>query len=483
MDKKEIYTFLDSHANKFIRISDHIWDYAETAFAEYKSAALLCDTLEQAGFTVRLGIGDLETAFVASYGRGKPVIGFLAEYDALAGLNQMAGSAIRQPTSPGDADKAGHGCGHNLFGTAAVAAALAVKEYLDATHAQGTVVVYGCPGEEGGSGKAFMARDGVFDGCDIALNWHPSTCNSITSGSSLANIQVLFKFYGTAAHASSAPERGRSALGAVELMNMGTQFLREHMEDADRVHYAITNSGGFSPNVVQARADVLYLIRSPKSANARSLYERVCKIAQGAAHMTETRLEIDFVKACSEKITLKTLTDLLYRNMEQAPQPQYTKEEYAFAQAIRASFEAPKHPLEDAVRRCGEEFRPQLIELYRDNKGLADFLFPRFSNEVVSKGSTDVGDTSWVCPTGGFVSVTAAVGTPAHSWQFVSCNKTSIAHKGLLFASKVLSGAAIDLLEDPALVEQAKQEHARRTAGGYACPIPKGVKPRAIADL
>lgn len=483
MNKQQLYDYIDANAQSFISISDRIWDYAETAFQEYKSAALLCDTLEQAGFQVQRGAGDLETAFVARLGSGKPAIAFLAEYDALAGLNQKAGSAVREPTTPEDAGKPGHGCGHNLFGTCAVAAAMAVKAWLETTGKEGTVIVYGCPGEEGGSGKAFMARDGVFDGCDIALNWHPSTFNSITSGSSLANIQVLFKFYGVAAHASSAPENGRSALDAVELMNLGTQFLREHMEDADRVHYAITNSGGFSPNVVQARADVLYLIRSPKSANARSLYERVCKIAQGAAHMTDTRLEIDFVKACSEKITLKSLTDLLYRNMEQAPKPQYTQEEYDLARALQASFEVPKNPLVDAVRRCGEEFRPQLAELYRENKGLADFLLPCYSNDVVSKGSTDVGDISWVCPTGGFVAVTAPTGTPGHSWQYVSSNRTSIAHKGLLFASKVLSGAAIDLLEDPALVEQAKQEHAQKAVGGYVCPIPKGVKPRAISEL
>ena len=484
MYKTDLYSLIDSQKALLIGISDKIWDYAETAFQEYKSSALLCDTLEQAGFTVERGVANIDTAFRASFGSGRPVIGLLAEYDALAELNQKACCATRMPTSPEDAGKAGHGCGHNLYGTAATGAAMAIKAYLEETSKSGTVIVFGCPGEEGGSGKAFMARDGVFDGVDVALAWHTGSFNSIVSGSSLANVQVLYKFYGVAAHASSAPENGRSALDAVELMNMGTQFLREHMEDADRVHYAITNSGGFSPNVVQARADVLYLIRSPKSSNVRSLYERVNKIAEGAAMMTGTRVEIDFIKGCSERLRNDTMARLTYKNMEEAPLPSYTQEEYAFAREVQASYENPKDVMADVTRRCGQVNRPKLIELYKDSPSLTPFLLPYFENDVVSKGSTDVGDVTWVCPTSSFTSVSTAVGTPGHSWQYVACNRSSIAHKGLLYAAKVLCGTAFDLLNDPETIRAAKEEHAMRSGGKpYACPIPKGVKPRAISEL
>jgi len=475
---------LDERTELLSGISDRIWEYAETAFEEHRSAALLCDTLRAAGFTVEEGVADIATAFRASFGSGHPVIGLLAEYDALAGLNQKASCARRMPTAPEDAGKAGHGCGHNLYGTAAVGAAMAIKKYLEETGKPGTVMVFGCPGEEGGSGKAFMARDGVFDSLDVALAWHTGTFNSIVSGSSLANVQVLYKFYGVAAHASSAPENGRSALDAVELMNMGTQFLREHMEDADRVHYAITNSGGYSPNVVQARADVLYLIRSPKSSNVKSLFERVNNIAHGAAMMTGTRVEIDFIKGCSERLRNDTMARLTYKNMEEAPLPTYTEEEYAFAREVQLSYENPKDVMADVTRRCGQVNRPKLMELYKDDPSLTPFLLPYFENDVVSKGSTDVGDVTWVCPTSSFTAVSTAVGTPGHSWQYVTCNRSSIAHKGLLYAAKVLCGTAVDLLNSPETVQAAKEEHARRSGGApYVCPIPKGVRPRAIADL
>lgn len=485
MDKKQLLEYIDGLRDQLVDISDRIWEYAEMAFQEHRSVDLHCSTLEAAGFTVEKGVGGLATAFTARYGSGKPVIGLLAEYDALAGLNQKGCSATKEPTSPEDAGKPGHGCGHNLFGTCATGAALAVAEYLkNNPQCSGTVVVYGCPGEEGGSGKAFMAREGVFDECDAALNFHPSSFNSIASGSCLANIQVMYRFYGVASHAANAPENGRSALDAVELMNVGTQFLREHMADADRVHYAITNTGGFSPNVVQARADVLYLIRSPKSANAAQLYERVTNIAKGAALMTDTRVDVDFVKACSERVRNDVLGRALYNNMESIPLPEYTPEEYEFAREMQKSMEKPKDPMADAVRRCGEKFRPQLTELLAEDRGINDFLLPYYENDVVSKGSSDVGDVSWVCPTGGFVAVTTARATPGHSWQYVSCNKSSIAHKGLMYAVKVMAATTVDLMESPETVEKAKAEHTMRLGGGtYKCPIPKGVMPRSLSEL
>ena len=485
MDKKQVNQYIISKTDVITDMNDRLWEYAETAFNEYKSADKLCSVLEQAGFEVERGVGKIDTAFTARFGSGKPVIGLLAEYDALSGLNQKAACAERMPTSPEDEGKAGHGCGHNCFGTAVVGAALGIKEYLASKpQSSGTVIVYGCPGEEGGSGKAFMAREGVFEGCDAALTWHPSSVNSITSGSSLANYQVLYKFYGIASHAAADPEAGRSALDALELMNTGVQYLREHMPDACRIHYAITNAGGFSPNVVQPRADVLYLIRSPKSKDLRDLYERVNNVARGAALMTGTRVEIDFVKACSETVKNAVLEKVLYSNMEQTPLPVYTEDEQAFAGEVRASYQNAWDPLERAVNRCGEQFRDRLTELYAPNKNINDFLLPFYSNEVVMAGSTDVADVTWICPTAQFDAVTTACGTPNHSWQFVTCNKTSIAHKGVLYAAQVLAGAAIDLFESPETLQNAKDEHKKRLGvETYQCPIPEGVVPRAPDKL
>ena len=485
MDKKQAQEYIKSQQDIIIDMNDRIWEYAETAFTEYKSAEKLCSVLDAAGFEVERGVGKIETAFTARFGKGKPVIGLLAEYDALAGLNQQGGCADRLPTAPEDEGKAGHGCGHNCYGAAVAGAALGVKEYLTANpQLSGTVIVYGCPGEEGGSGKAFMAREGVFDECDLALTWHPSSVNSITSGSSLANYQVLYKFYGIASHAAADPEAGRSALDALELMNTGVQYLREHMPDACRIHYAITNAGGFSPNVVQPRADVLYLIRSPKSAQLRELYERVNNVARGAALMTGTTVEIDFVKACSEVIKNGVLEKVLYSNMEQTPLPVYTEEEKEFAGRVRASYENAWDPYERAVSRCGEQYRDQIRELYAPDKNINDFLLPYYSNDAATAGSTDVGDVTWICPTAQFDAVTTACGTPNHSWQFVSCNKTGIAHKGVIYAAQVLAGAAVDLFESPETVQAAKDEHKKRLGGeSYKCPIPAGVVPRAPDKL
>ena len=271
---------------------------------------------------------------------------------------------------------------------------------------------------------------------------------------------------------------------ALELMNTGVQYLREHMPDACRIHYAITNAGGFSPNVVQPRADVLYLIRSPKSAQLRDLYERVNNVARGAALMTGTTVEIDFVKACSEVIKNGVLEEVLYANMEQAPMPVYTEQEKEFAGRMRASYQNPWDPFERAVNRCGEQYRDQIRELYAPDKNINDFLLPFYSNDIVTAGSTDVGDVTWICPTAQFDAVTTACGTPNHSWQFVSCNKTSIAHKGVVYASQVLAGAAVDLLENAELVQKAKEEHKKRLGGeSYQCPIPEGVVPRAPDKL
>ena len=472
---------IDQYQDEICGLSDYLWANPETAYAEVKGAAELCRILESHGFEVKRGVANIPTAFTASFGSGKPHFGVLAEYDALSGMSQQAG--MTEPMSIPGLDE-GHGCGHNNIAAGCVGAALGIKAYLEAHPEKGSVVVYGCPGEEGGSGKTFMAREGVFDGCDFALTWHPSSFNAYLSGGSLANYQIQYRFYGQAAHAASAPELGRSALDAVELMNTGVQYLREHMPEKCRIHYAITNAGGFSPNVVQERADVLYLIRSPKSADLEPLYQRVNDIARGAAMMTGTRVEIDFIKACCEQLKSESLEKVLYRNMEQLPLPQYTEEEYALAKAIQATFDPPKNILEIAVKRCGEEYRQELADLLAPNSGINDFLLPNYTSDAVSPWSTDVGDVTWICPTVQLACCTLAAGTTNHSWQEVAMHNTSIAHKGTMFAAQTLTGSAIDLYESKELQEEVIAEHKKRLGGAtYKCPIPADVKPRAINQL
>ena len=458
MDKLGAIATIKEKKNTFIDVSDRIWAYAEMAFCEYRSAQLLCDVLRQEGFTVTEGVADISTAFTASFGSGKPVIGILGEYDALSGLNQKANSFTQEPVSPEDAGKPGHGCGHNLLGAGALAAAVAVKEYLKDKPGKGTVVFFGCPGEEGGSGKTFMARDGVFDGLDAAITWHPAGRTGVKSGSSLANIQVEYTFLGKASHAAASPQRGRSALDAVELMNMGVQFLREHIPDSDRVHYAITDTGGVSPNVVQPKAKVLYLIRSQSLDGVKDLHRRVDLVAQGAATMTETKVEARFIKACSNLLPNHTLEKILYENMLQAKLPAYTQEEWDFAKGMAATWGREEDFLFEGVKEYEAHTRH-------------------------SKGSSDVGDVSWLCPTAQIWVATHPLGTPAHSWQETASGKHSIAHKGMLLAGEVMAAAVIDLLENPELLAQAKAEFSERVSKTpYACPIPEGVKP-AIGGL
>ena len=293
MGKQTAWEEIDKKSSEIFTASDEIWGCAETAFTEEKSMKILCDVLKAEGFTVETGLADVKTAFKGTFGSGKPVIGILGEFDALSGLDQEAGATEKIVVHDG---ASGHGCGHNMLGTAALSAAIGIKKYLEESGKPGAVIYFGCPGEEGGSGKAFMAKGGVFANLDAAITWHPGDLTQADTGSSLANYQVAYKFYGKSAHAGGAPHLGRSALDALELMNMGVQFLREHVVPEARIHYAITNTGGYSPNVVQPYAEVLYLIRAPKNSQVEEIYQRVNKIAEGAAHMTETRVEIDFVK-------------------------------------------------------------------------------------------------------------------------------------------------------------------------------------------
>ncbi|WP_283608860.1 M20 family metallopeptidase [Faecalispora anaeroviscerum] len=486
MNKQQMYEYLDQKKPVITKLSDCIWEYAETAFEEFQSADLLKKALQENGFSVQEKVGNIETAFCGTYGSGGPVIGILAEYDALSGLSQKAHCAEQQALTPGGN---GHGCGHNLFAGGSVGAALAVKTYLEENRLAGTVKLFGCPAEEGGSGKAFMAREGVFDGLDAALAWHPMGVNGIFDMSSLANYQVMYRFKGKSAHAAASPYLGRSALDAVELMNVGANFLREHIVPQARVHYAIHDAGGFSPNVVQSTASVLYLIRAPKIPQVEEIYQRVNQIAQGAALMTGTEVEIEFVKACADLVPNKSLAAVLYRNFEEQKLPEYTEEELAFAGKIAKTAplsEARAQDLLDlyAAHLLQRESRELLQKL--QERDICDILLP-FSEDgpnVVLPGSSDVGDVSWNVPTSQIVTACYAIGTPEHSWQLVSQDKTSIGHKGMMLAAKVLAGAAVDLLEQPELVEKARREFKERMNGQkYVCAIPKEVLPKAISKL
>ncbi|MBE5868188.1 MAG: amidohydrolase [Lachnospiraceae bacterium] len=476
MNKQALCDLIDRKADFLNDLSDRIWDHPELAFGEHISAKILMGGLLQEGFRVEKNVAEIETAFLGRYGYGRPVIGILGEFDALTGLSQEAGCAEKRPLNEGGY---GHGCGHNNLGVGSLAAAIAIKEYLQVTGKSGTVIYYGCPGEEGGSGKTFMAREGVFDELDCALCWHPSTVNSVISGSHLANYQILYSFQGVAAHAAGAPHLGRSALDAVELMNIGVNFLREHVVQEARMHYAIVDAGGKSPNVVQPKAQVLYLLRAPKTSQVQEIYERVNDIAKGAALMTGTQVEIQFIKACSNTVPNKALEKVMYKNMMEIPLPEYTDQDKVFAAAINDSVENKGRPFE-GQRRVGasEEVMEELLA--HVGKPIYDFVVPLIHGEQALGGSTDVGDVSWVCPTVQLNAATWAANTPGHSWQVVAQGKSALAHKSTLYAGKVLAGTAIDLLEEPELLCKAKEEHHKKLGGSYICPIPKGVNPRSM---
>jgi len=440
--------------------ADFLWDNPETAFTEYRSAAYLCDVLRKEGFTVEENLAGIATAFSGSFGRGKPVIGILGEFDALSGLSQVAGAT--EPISAGG--EAGHGCSHNLLGTGSLGAAIAVKAWLEQTGNPGTVIYYGCPGEEGGSGKAFMARDGVFDELDAAFCWHPADQTKVRTNLSLANYQVLYKFDGIASHAGGKPELGRSALDAVELMNVGVQFLREHIPSSCRIHYAITDAGGFSPNVVQAHSEVLYLIRGVDNKIVAELYDRVNDIAKGAALMTGTKESHRFIKACSNLVNNDVMQRMLQDKMESIPSPEPTEAEWDYARRLTVETMShvkvadPEHPL-------WWEVAP--LEPVKQEHG-----------------STDVGDVSWVCPTAQIYTACCARGTPGHSWQQTAQSKTSFAYAMTTYAAKVLAAGTVELMTNPELLEQAKAEHRQRVGPeGYVPPIPKDVRPISMDAL
>ncbi len=450
MNKEKTFEYIDANAALFAELSDKVWDAAELRFTETISSALLCDALEADGFAVERGIGGLDTAFCGRFGSGRPVIAFLGEFDALPRLSQKAGVPRKEEAVP---NGNGHGCGHNLLGAGSLAAAFGVKRWLAESGREGTVIYYGCPGEEGGSGKVFMVREGVFDGADCALTWHPGSRSEVSAASYLASYTVNYRFRGTSAHAAADPEAGRSALDALELMNIGVQFLREHIPSEARIHYAITDTGGSAPNIVQSTAEAVYQFRAPQLAQATEIYRRLNKIAQGAALMTETEVDIRFIRASSNTLSNTVMEQMLYENMAALPCPTVPDCEKELFAAIAATLPPASN------EHWGE-------------------VQPYTPSNASRPASTDVGDVSWVCPTAQFDGAVWPEGTPLHSWQAVALGKSAAAHGGMIFAGKALAATAIDLFEQPEKLAAAKAEFIRRTtATPYVCPIPEDVLP------
>ena len=458
MDKQGVIKYLEERASDFYALSDKIWGNAEIRFKEKESVKDYVSFLEKEGFSVTVGLAGLKTAFSATWGSGKPVIGFLGEYDALPGLSQKAGVAEKSPI---EENGNGHGCGHNLLGVGALMGAVGYKHFLESEGKSGTVIYFGCPAEEGGSGKTFMAREGCFNQLDAALSWHPADINMMPPGPVLANDSIRYSFQGKASHAAAAPEAGRSALDALELMNIGVQFLREHMPSSARIHYAITDTGGISPNIVQSHASALYQIRAPYAPELASLYERVNNIAKGAALMTDTQVEIKFLKGTSNTLLIPALDELMYRNMCEIPDP--------------------------VSRAKDMDFAFEIVKTQKDPATIGDSAFdikPKPWNKagnIPLPGSSDVGDVSWVCPVTQCGTSTWPKGTAAHSWQAVACGKSDFAHRGMLYAGEIIAATAVDIYQNPEVIETAWKQLREKTGGlPYNCPIPKEITPTEL---
>jgi aminobenzoyl-glutamate utilization protein B len=464
--KRIAFDWVDSNQKRLTEISDTIWGYAELGYVEFKSAKLLADELERHGFKVERGVAGIPTAFVGSWGKGKPVVGVMGEYDALPGLSQKA-VPHKEPIKEGEP---GHGCGHNIHGTSGLGGAVALRYAMEKAGVKGTVKFFGCPAEEMLSGKVWMVREGVFDGVDAVLSHHPGSMNFGGLSSSNANNAVKFHFRGKTAHAAGNPEMGRSSLDAVELMNIGVNFLREHIIQDARVHYVIEEGGG-QPNVVPDYARSWYLIRAPERDQLEPIYQRILKIAEGAAMMTETELKVEFIKGIYNKMPSKTLSDAVAENMRAIGHPEYTDEEMRFAEEIAKSIsEDEKRTSLWKTKRPGWE---ELMDV------LIDRSVPDAWNDgEVSHGSTDVSDVSWNAPTMEFGTSTYVLGMPGHSWQNVAMSGMSIGHKSLFYASKVMAATGLDLLTKPELRKAAWDELERRKAGReYKSPIPADLDP------
>ena len=472
--RAEIGALVQDRKQAYTAMSDRIWGFAEPRFQEYDSSRLQQEYLKARGFSIRADLAGEETAFIAEYGSGKPVLAFLGEFDALSSLEQEADSTERRPV-PGKTN--GHGCGHHLLGTAAVAAADALKTYMESHGLLGTIRYYGCPAEENAGGKAYLVRDGFFNDCDAAITWHPSTTNkTMMADKYLSNFRVFFTFHGISSHAAGAPELGRSALDAVEIMDIGVNYMREHMIDEARVHGAITNPGGIAPNVIPSEAQILYAIRAPKVTQVKKLYERMCDIARGAALITGTTVDIKQVAAYSNVIENDTLEDIMYENMRHFVPIGYTEEELAYARRFQEVItELDKEGLKDLISILSGRDKEKKRQM--EESPMLDFVLERHVS-FGGGGSTDVGDVSWVVPTGKVDINCYAAGTALHSWQAVAQGKAPAAHKGMLTAAKIMACTGAELLEKLELLERIKEDWLEKLDGEtYPDPLPKDVKP------
>ena len=460
-----IWKHVDRHREDFVSLSDRVFDTPETLYTEHKSVAEHKRMLEAQGFRITENAAGIPTAVIGEAGDDGPVIAILGEFDALPYLSQEPGVAEHRPLEEGGN---GHGCGHNLLGSAALLAATAVKDWMAENGIKGRVRYYGCPAEEGGAAKTYMVREGLFDDVDAAISWHPATFTGVNEASSLANTRIDFTFHGKAAHAAGAPELGRSALDAVELMNIGVNYLREHMPDSARVHYAYLDAGGVAPNVVQAKATVRQLIRASSLPDLRDLVERVRKIADGAALMTGTQVTSQVFSGVSNLLGNRPLEETMQRELEKLGPVAFDNADEAFAREIQTTLTAAD--IATTFKRIGT----------KPVKGLAlcDFVAPLDRLSEGGEGSTDVGDVSWAVPTVQARVATCAIGTPFHTWQTVAQGKAPAAHKGMIYAAKAMAATACRLIEDQLLVAAAREthkDHLEETP--YTCPIPDDVRP------
>ncbi len=429
---------IQSNYDQYKTTALQIWDYAEMGYKEIKSTALLQKTLQDNGFTVEAGVAGIPTAFVATYGSGKPVIAILAEYDALPGLSQTA-----DPVKTSAGKDAGHACGHHLFGVASVASGIAIKKLIEEKKLTGTIKVFGCPAEEGGSGKVYLVRAGLFNDVDVAIHWHPSNSNGVTMTSALANKSAKFRFHGVSAHAAGAPDRGRSALDGVEAMDNMVNMMREHIPQETRIHYVITN-GGKAPNVVPDFSEVYYYIRHPKRDQVVSIFDRVVDAANGAALGTGTKADYEIIGGTHDLLINRSLAEVMQKNLERTGGVIYTAEEVEFGKKIQASFTTP------TVDSLNSAAKIKPLKVESDAGG----------------GSTDVGDVSYALPTVGMGAATWVPGTAAHSWQAVAAGGTGIGTKGMMVAAKTMALTAIDLYLHPELIQKANEEF-KKVKGNY----------------
>ena len=463
-----------SKADAAVALAKEIWNYAELSYEEVRSAAVLINALRQEGFAIKEGIAGIPTAFTATFqnGSGKPVAGFLAEYDALAGLSQKAGCPVQEAVEPGGA---GHGCGHNLLGAGCYAAAVALKDYLVKENKDGTVIFFGCPAEEGAGAKQFIARAGYFDNVDFAYTWHPETINEVGSKGSVAIMGANFTFTGVAAHAGAEPHLGRSALDAVELMNVGCNYLREHMIDAARIHYAYSDAGGSAPNVVQSCAVIKYEVRAPKVSQVQELFTRVVDVAKGAALMTGTKMQYEITMAFSDYTANRTLGAVVDQCFRELGAPDWTEEDYDLAAGFLRTY--PRSTMAGIREKLGAYFAPEELDKALE-KPLDSMVHPFNPKETgYNSGSTDVGDVGYATPTVMFHVATACLGNVGHSWQNTAFACSDIGMKGMLRAAEVMTLSAIRTMAQPELIRKAKEELIRKNGGKYRCPLPDYVTP------